>query len=272
MKEARHIRKKVLSDIESGNISLEEGVKRIQQLGSHSAGGNGQAIYYQTVWQRTDLSIHVKGGRREGSLLLFDKNEDVSKELAALHDTRVILVKPGKEFRKTGDGVFEIDPRSERDYINLLGWLIEEEKSDIREAVHLWSDMPFEKTERAIREQCDSGVYSLFLLQQALFKNNCRKPIKLLYGYFSHLSGEQPLYAAASGFLRTLQLENPLISAKSIEMEQSIAAVHAADIIRNELSDFQPSDVEIRYKDMQRYVKQLKTYEPEKIPEAEMCR
>ncbi|QGH56385.1 SDR family NAD(P)-dependent oxidoreductase [Bacillus velezensis] len=264
MKEARHIRKKVLSDIESGIISLEEGVKRIQQLGSHSAGGNGQAIYYQTVWQRTDLSIHVKGGRREGSLLLFDKNEDVSKELAALHDTRVILVKPGKEFRKTGDGVFEIDPRSERDYINLLGWLIEEEKSDIREAVHLWSDMPFEKTERAIREQCDSGVYSLFLLQQALFKNNCRKPIKLLYGYFSHLSGEQPLYAAASGFLRTLQLENPLISAKSIEMEQSIAAVHAADIIRNELSDFQPSDVEIRYKDMQRYVKQLKTYEPEK--------
>lgn len=72
--------------------------------------------------------------------------------------------------------------------------------------------------------------------------------------------------------MRTLQLENPLISAKSIEMEQSIAAVHAADIIRNELSDFQPSDVEIRYKDMQRYVKQLKTYEPEKIPEAEMCR
>ncbi|MFE7084424.1 hypothetical protein, partial [Priestia megaterium] len=255
MKEARHIRKKVLSDIESGIISLEEGVKRIQQLGSHSAGGNGQAIYYQTVWQRTDLSIHVKGGRREGSLLLFDKNEIVRNELAALHDTRVILVKPGKEFRKTGDGVFEIDPRSERDYINLLGWLIEEEKSDIREAVHLWSDMPFEKTERAIREQCDSGVYSLFLLQQALFKNNCRKPIKLLYGYFSHLSGEQPLYAAASGFLRTLQLENPLISAKSIELEQSIAAVHAADIIRNELSDFQPSDVEIRYKDMQRYVK-----------------
>lgn len=243
---------------------MEEGVKRIQQLGSHSAGGNGQAIYYQTVWQRTDLSIHVKGGRREGSLLLFDKNEIVRNELAALHDTRVILVKPGKEFRKTGDGVFEIDPRSERDYINLLGWLIEEEKSDIREAVHLWSDMPFEKTERAIREQCDSGVYSLFLLQQALFKNNCRKPIKLLYGYFSHLSGEQPLYAAASGFLRTLQLENPLISAKSIELEQSIAAVHAADIIRNELSDFQPSDVEIRYKDMQRYVKQLKTYEPEK--------
>nr|MDH3076823.1 SDR family NAD(P)-dependent oxidoreductase [Bacillus velezensis] len=174
------------------------------------------------------------------------------------------MVKPGKEFRKTGDGVFEIDPRSERDYINLLGWLIEEEKSDIREAVHLWSDMPFEKTERAIREQCDSGVYSLFLLQQALFKNNCRKPIKLLYGYFSHLSGEQPLYAAASGFLRTLRLENPLISAKSIEMEQSIAAVHATDIIRNELSDFQPSDVEIRYKDMRRYVKQLKTYEPEK--------
>lgn len=38
MKEARHIRKKVLSDIESGNISLEEGVKRIQQLGFHSAG------------------------------------------------------------------------------------------------------------------------------------------------------------------------------------------------------------------------------------------
>lgn len=89
---------------------MEEGVKRIQQLGSHSAGDNGQAIYYQAVWQRTDLSIHVKGGRREGSLLLFDKNEDVSKELAALHDTRVILVKPGKEFRKTGDGVFEIDP------------------------------------------------------------------------------------------------------------------------------------------------------------------
>lgn len=55
MKEARHIRKKVLSDIESGNISLEEGVKRIQQLGFHSAGVNGQAIYYQTVWQRTDL-------------------------------------------------------------------------------------------------------------------------------------------------------------------------------------------------------------------------
>lgn len=95
MKEARHIRKKVLSDIESGIISLEEGVKRIQQLGSHSAGVNGQSIYYQTVWQRTDLSIHVKGGRREGSLLLFDKSEDVSKELAALHDTRVILVKPG---------------------------------------------------------------------------------------------------------------------------------------------------------------------------------
>lgn len=73
MKEARHIRKKVLSDIESGNISLEEGVKRIQRLGFHSAGVNGQAIYYQTVWRRTDLSIHVKGGRREGAFYYLIK-------------------------------------------------------------------------------------------------------------------------------------------------------------------------------------------------------
>jgi hypothetical protein len=45
-----------------------------------------------SFFQRNDAAFYV-------SLLLFDKNEDVSKELAALHDTRVILVKPGREFR-----------------------------------------------------------------------------------------------------------------------------------------------------------------------------
>ena len=122
--------------------------------------------------------------------------------------------------------------------------------------------MPFEKTERAIREQCDSGVYSLFYCNRRSSKITAANRSSCYTDIF-RIFLENSLFTRRQADFADIAAGKSVNLSKSIEMEQSIAAVHAADIIRNELSDFQPSDVEIRYKDMQRYVKQLKTYEPE---------
>lgn len=262
MSVTRDVRKKILSDIKSGLISLEEGVIRIKQLDSGMAQRREQTVYYKTDWQPADLDLDPKDSRREGSLLLFDTNEDLLKELTVRHDKSIILVIPGKEFRRVRNGVFEINPRSEKDYTSLFA-LLKEEKADIREAVHLWSDQPFSSNEKAIERQCDSGVYSLFLLNRAFFKSKQRKKVNVLYAYFSERLGEQPLYASASGFLRTWQQENPLISPKIIELERSAFANGSlGDILINELRDLSSPEIEIRYQGMERFVKRLITYKP----------
>ncbi|MDJ1631773.1 hypothetical protein QNN00_21025 [Bacillus velezensis] len=92
--------------------------------------------------------------------------------------------------------------------------------------MHLWSDMPFEKTERAIREQCDSGVYSLFFYNRRSSKITAANRSSCYMDIF-RIFLENSLFTRRQADFADIATGKSVNLSKSIEMEQSIACSRA---------------------------------------------
>lgn len=88
------------------------------------------------------------------------------------------------------------------------------------------------------------SIYSIFHLTQALLEQKPFEPIQLLYAYLESVPDSQPQYAALSGFAKTIGLENPKWTYKTI-------ALPTLDEVENcLLAEFQAiEEVEVRYRE-----------------------
>lgn len=225
-------------------------------------------IYCRRMWQSTGFGQgNLDAGEvLSGGLLLFDLNENFRKAFAGILANRkgstipLILVRPGKGFRELRNLTYEIKPASFEDYRKLIGSL-EKQRILPDKIISTWSQEEIPSDEQSIREQLQKSVYSLIYLTQALMESKPADAIKLLYlhRYRKDGAGENPVYAAVNGLIKTIRLEDSKFGYKTVALESGDWPSGQNDKDRNLagllLEEFQiEGEQEIRYFHGERYL------------------
>ncbi len=233
-----------------------------------------EVMYYQSLWESWELKFNAETSDRElsGNILIFDTNQKLFNAFGRrlqseeLKNSQVILVKPGKSFRKHGKYMYEIRPDNQHDYQGLINTLIEQESMPNR-IIHYWSQEHFSTNENELKIQLNASVYSILYLTQALMKGVTKSlaEIFLLYLYNGNEDDSQPQYASLSGVIKSIMLENSRFLCKTIGIDNSLAGAEnlLSDMVIRELSADPSEDSEVRYAAGERFVKQLCEFDPE---------
>lgn len=203
-----------------------------------------------------------------GTAVIFDDDSDLYDELSKAltngekREDGIILVKPGKSYKKISDFVYTINLEDKKDYIQLLKTL-KEIGSIPNVFIYNWMKSPLEIKEKMIRSSLMRSFYSLLYLSQGLMELKFKKEVQFIYLKSAQKDREQPLFNGLAGFIKTLKLENPKYKGKLIEVindektaiQDGISSV--ASILQDELGHAEEDDIEVRYCKGRRQVKVL---------------
>lgn len=243
----------ILTDTQ-GRVLVRMREFTVKALSTQSiSGGNVSRVYYKPEWAEWE----AKPGTRLDSetIILFDLNEEL-KGILREHAAGVILVKPGKEYRCIGEGTYEIDPHSRKDFVRLLENLHLKHWESCRIVYH-WPQGNFSGTEAEMHRELDMGIYGLSNLTQALMEQKSAEKIRVLYVYESSGAGK-PHQGAVSGFAKTLRRENHRFLYKVLDLRREQPGL-PEELARIILAELEAGDdgVEIRYEQGVRYAKHL---------------
>ncbi|OQX05351.1 MAG: hypothetical protein BWK80_52285 [Desulfobacteraceae bacterium IS3] len=247
-------------------------------------------LYYRSEWEASEAA-GMRKARTESlityhssllTFLVFASDNNVSEALkerlqsqAGAH-VSLILVKPGKSWQNIGDNTYQIRPERPEDYQRLLQELIIREQipSGI---VHLWSEERFHEIGARLETGLEMSIYSVFYLTQALMAQKIRHRIRLLYVYQEDKDKPCPLYAAVSGFARTVRLENPNFAWKTIAMGGQGSGVRGQGNISSYLSPLtsdlltdSDDEIAVLYYAGKRWVSRLRQFDPEIAPDKKL--
>ncbi|MDB6039246.1 MAG: polyketide synthase [Verrucomicrobiales bacterium] len=182
----------------------------------------------------------------------------------------VFVVTHGSTFEFSG-GNFKIRPNELADYIRLFE-ILDTESEYPSQIIHSWcydETSPADAEKRNGRLPCINdpftlGLESLFLLTKALAGLKKRIRINLLHLYSTDDLSSSPEFACVSGFLRSVQHENALFRAKTIQVVRPFPVeTLLADWI---VSEFAASgNSEIRYSKGMRQVRGVEIISPDKL-------
>ncbi|MEK1830975.1 hypothetical protein AAAC51_24070 [Priestia megaterium] len=198
--------------------------------------------YFRTVWEKYNPENLTNEGL-EGNILLFGKSTDLyhrlTEKISKESKFKVILVRPGHGYCKL-DNMYEINPDNKEDYKRLIDDLINSHIMP-HKIIHMWSEQLFIENGEHVNQQLTEGLFSLLYLSKALNENKSEKKIEIIYA-FNGRNDQQPLYAAVSGFAKTLRLENPKLQLKTVDLQNSpydISITKLIDILlrRNFMKD-----------------------------------
>jgi acyl transferase domain-containing protein/acyl-CoA synthetase (AMP-forming)/AMP-acid ligase II/acyl carrier protein/2-polyprenyl-3-methyl-5-hydroxy-6-metoxy-1,4-benzoquinol methylase len=205
-------------------------------------------LYYQSVWEPSRLFDQMGSFTPTDTVLLFDTDDSRYSSFKECFKSEVILVMPGEDYQTLSSQIYSINPNHPADYHKLLAGLANLPSH----IVHLWSQAPFVHDETVLNVQLEMSLFSIFHLSKAIIEQKPQKQIQLLYVYLETKETQQPQYAALSGFAKTIRLENPNLSYKTLALPSLDNIVEIVSV------EFQASDgIEIRYNDKQRWVKRL---------------
>ncbi|MDC0707423.1 amino acid adenylation domain-containing protein [Stigmatella sp. ncwal1] len=208
--------------------------------------------YFRTAWRHAVAS----SARAEAhqTTLVLDTVEEVR---TALRDPeRVVLVRPAHGFRRVDRHHYEVNPRSEADFIRLFDALGAEGLKPER-IHHLW---PLRTTERPWLSQVDEeltvGFHALFFLVRALMRQRDKKGVRLLSVNEENAEGGSPLFTGISAFLRSVALEDSAIrgSVLSLPSARDLGAERMAQLLTSEADGKEP---EVRFEGAVRKVKRI---------------
>ena len=262
-------RKTILEMIANREISREEGMKLLMELGKDTEASQ-PTIYFSREWEEWAIGSSASGKESKGCLLVFDNNEEIASTLRKDQEKwieSVVLVRPGKSFKEVGGSHYEINPGEAEDYKKLIETLVSKELTPLN-VLHMWSEDAFETDGDKLAEQLDKGVYSLFNLSRAVMEQKIKGKIHIVYTYRYHKGECQPVYEAVKGFARSIRLENPNMMFKTIGVEKSQSNALNSDValLLKEFSTNSFDEVEISYRDNKRYARRLKEYTPGTAP------
>ncbi|MBF0398091.1 MAG: SDR family NAD(P)-dependent oxidoreductase, partial [Desulfobacterales bacterium] len=204
-------------------------------------------IYLQNLWKKSEIEIKDKASLTE-PVLIFDLDESRYNSFVTALCEDITLAIPGEKYIKINEKTYSINPSDPSDYKELIENLNKKPKY----IIHMWSQDNFAYDEKLLLSQIERSFYSLFHLSQALLKQKLTSEIQLIYIYKETENNLQPQYAALSGFIKTLAIENPKLICKTIAISD-LSKVQEA--IYNE---FKVKDAfEVCYKDNIRFTKQL---------------
>ncbi|MDT8977374.1 SDR family NAD(P)-dependent oxidoreductase [Paenibacillus sp. chi10] len=269
-------RMKILEMVAKHQISSEEGLSRIKAL-QHDPGGelgvltnaagsdsmDQATLYCQSYWE-TVLDFNPDPIKSVDCIVIFTDDTALAASLHNLTGARLILVKSGERYRNLGEDTIEINPGIPDDYLLLLREL-EQQQLTPKKIIHGWSNAYFSPEAVALQRQLEHGIYSVYHLCRTLMEQKMKHPVQLLYAY----SGEahprdlgslpQPVYAAVSGFAKTICQENPQFAVKTIGMDASSDSLRTseslAELLKREMAVDIVGTAEIRYENGLRQVK-----------------
>ena len=233
-----------------------------------------QQIYLKPTWvcQRAltpeaPASKTIESNALPQHITVFDKNSIFADALSALLkqvgtiDHTVTLVQPGKSFQTGDNGLCKIRLAQQEDHQKLLEHLAAQGQTPglvifNLESIAIDSSISINgKLDRALR-------VAIHFYQACLASGIDKMRQVYLHG------GQQPQYAALSGFIKTCQMEDPGFTGKLMEVivdndnsegnsgdqsEEDIAQKFSG-LLLNELKDSQ--SVEVKYQDGKRWLKE----------------
>ena len=234
--------------------------------------------YYRTVWEQAAVSLEKKDFHITEPLLILDEGDQVYEMIRKRvgEKARVIRVKPGQGFKEISNpsvraGVtYEIHPGARGDY-RLLAESIRKRNLIPTRILHMWLRDLFLTDQVALERQLERGFYSSVYLAQALMREKPEKKIRSLYVYPRNAGAPHPLYAALSGFAKTLYRENPQFISKVVGIDttptDASTFTQQLDLVLREFSPDFDGDTELRYQGKQRWVKKLQRPDSSEVTE-----
>ncbi|MCP4113508.1 MAG: hypothetical protein GY749_49605, partial [Desulfobacteraceae bacterium] len=168
-----------------------------------------EIVYYRCEWEESDIVPKKTTEYPDGCFLLFDTGADTHNALKerlkkdGLPDIRVILVKPGENFRHIGNDVYEIRPEHQDDYEQLADSFINRDQKVTR-IIHMWSQGHFGGTGKELDRQLEKGIYSVYYLTRALMLQKIKHKVRMLYIFPGGKDEPQRAYPQVGGLT-----ENP---------------------------------------------------------------
>jgi len=140
---------------------------------------------------------------------------------------RVITVRPGAGFGKTGRTGFIISPASKPDYDRLFEELTERDRLP-RRIIHLWSvsgDQPRRLDPEGVNAAQESGFFSLLLLAQVIGSSGATDETRLLVvsDHVHEVTGDESIYPEKStilGPIKVIPQEYPTIRCSGLDFAQ----------------------------------------------------
>ena len=172
---------------------------------------------FNLSWEEQS-QVSLSGIQLKGDILLFAPDERIFETLKSklekeASEARVRLVQPGDAFDVQGDEIYYVNPSSKMDYLNLFTHLITNGFKP-NNIIHVWSQAKDDYSKEGIKARLDYSVYSLLFIAQAIMTHKLKQTVDMTYIYFEQEG--QSLYAANSGWLKTLAEENPMFRCKSV--------------------------------------------------------
>lgn len=211
-----------------------------------------ETILCTTVWKESNSARPET--RLTGDLLVFEKEGRIGEAIREVPGIgAVAVVIPGSDFKEKEGLVFEICPGREEDYDKLLKSL-SAKGFNISQIAHFWSTAEVAGNGKKEKEIFEESAISLILLSKSLMKTGNKKRIKLLFGCFGKEGSVLPQYAAVSGILKTVSLENPSILCKTVMFDSNFTMAQIPAVLALEFSEGMGKETEVKYSDG-RYVK-----------------
>ncbi|MGA1790296.1 MAG: thioester reductase domain-containing protein [bacterium] len=244
------------------DVSLRAIQPQISSASSIKEQKNPEITYFKNVWEESPLRVKTHEHKPLGHILLFDLNEDIRnslrEKLKGEHDSHIILVKPGECFQELENSVFKINPGQLEDYRRLME-ILKSQNHLPGQIIYSWSQDEFLPDQKALHVQLEQGIYSVLYLSQALMEQKTSNKIRMIFAYPGNNEESQPLYAAISGFARTIHRETPRFIYRTVEIGKTM---HALDVLWREIRNEADDEIEIHYEEEQRWVKRLKEFDP----------
>jgi acyl transferase domain-containing protein/thioesterase domain-containing protein/NADP-dependent 3-hydroxy acid dehydrogenase YdfG len=273
-------RREILQRIQNGRMSSEEGFELLREVLPKAnphlkvEAKTGETGYYREIWEKSEIKSEPDGEKTNQHYLIFGFSREILKFFKAqwknAENVQFTLVNPGPEYHAWLDGVCQIRPANQDDYIALFNDL-ERSGAPPTRIIHLWSRQEFGLEAERIREQLAHGIYSLFLMSKVLIGRKIKDKVKILYVYpdGDGRSVTQPLYSAISGFARVLANERPMLECKVVGLKSDNDG-KLAEVLYHELAGWS-GELEIAYEAGQRYVKRYQKISARKVTNRDMA-
>ncbi len=240
---------------------------------ANSISHSNEANLFLPTWKR-DVRWHVKKSQQiaPAEYLVFMNSEYFSESLAEkLIDDghKVVTVKMGETFQRTGDFSYQIDPQQQDNYRQLFTELSDRGYRPTK-IIHAWEITT--EVENVYRN-LDKGFYSLIwltqYLSQSLSVNQTIELIVLCNTMFNVFGDEEidPIKSTILGPINVIPQEYPNIQCKCIDIDLNcFSSDHNSnskfvDVLSQEIGESSDLEQLVAYRNGQRWVQIIESYD-----------
>ncbi|MRN51863.1 SDR family NAD(P)-dependent oxidoreductase [Paenibacillus monticola] len=231
-------------------------------------------LYFREEWQVVPVSeVRSRQLRSPGNVLVFEEGSQwfdymqTALSEAELMESTLTLVKQADRYHIGQADTFGINTNEPAHYQQLVEELNQSGRLPATILYISKEDKASDSSVFGLSSKIRSSFYPMLYLCQALIGAKLHHPVTLYYIYHSDNSVCNPHQTAMTGFARTLNLENPQLELKTVELynidkqEQAYTAVFNL-LTGSARAQLGPEHDLIRFADGQMLLKQLVRCEP----------